>query len=45
MVRAMDFQSRGCQFQTTGSKVDSAFYHSEVDEMSIRNPWGLSAQN
>ena len=27
-----------------GSKVDSAFHHSEVDKVSTRNFWGLSGK-
>ena len=37
MVRALDSQSRDPRFKTTGgSKVDSAFQPSEVDQMSTR---------
>ena len=30
-----------CSKPMGGSKVDSAFHPSEVDEMSTRNSWGL----
>ena len=45
VVKALDSQSRGPVFKTTGgSKVDSAFHPSEVDKMSTRNFWELNGK-
>ena len=45
-LEAMDSQSRGPVFKTTsGSKVDSAFHHCEVDKMSTKNFWELSGKS
>ena len=42
VVKALDSQSRGSVFKTTGwLQVDSAFHPSEVDKVSTRNFWGL----
>ena len=43
MVRTLDSQSRGPGSKTNGgSKVDSSFHPSEVDQMSTRVSWKLS---
>ena len=45
VVKALDCQSRGPVFKTTGgSKVDSAFHPSEVEKMSLRNFWEISGK-
>ena len=46
VVKALDSQSRGPVFKKSlgGSKVDSAFHPSEVDEMSTRNFWELNGK-
>ena len=55
VVKALDSQSRGLVFKTTGwlqgrlslsggFKIDSAFHPSEVDKISTRNFWELSGK-
>ena len=45
VVKALDFQSRGRVFKTTGdSKVDSAFHPSNINKMSTTNFWELSGE-
>ena len=45
VVKALDTQSRGPVFKTTGcSKVDSACHHSEVGKTSTSNFWELSGK-
>ena len=45
VVKVLDSQSRGPEFKTTGgSKVNSGFHPSYVNEMSTRNFWGLSGK-
>ena len=46
VVGVMDFQSTGTAGSKPlgGSKVDSTFYPSEVDQMSTKNSWGLSGK-
>ena len=46
MVKALDSQSRGPVFKTTGwLQVDSVFHPFEVDKMSTRNFWELKGKN
>ena len=46
VVKVLDSQSRVPVFETScvGSKVDSAFRPSEVNQMSTRNLWELSGR-
>ena len=45
VVKALDYQSRGPVFKTTGgSKVGSAFRPSKVDKMSTRKFWELNGK-
>ena len=45
VIKALDFQSRGLVFKTTGgSKDDSICHPSKVDKMSTRNFWELNGK-
>ena len=45
LIEALDFQSRGRMFITTGcSKVNSAFHPAEVDQMNTKNFWEFSSK-
>ena len=44
VVKALDYQSRGPVFKTTGWLLDSAFHPSEVDKMSTRKFWELNGK-
>ena len=45
MVKGLDSQSRGLWFKTLGgSKVNSAFHPSEVDQLSTINSWELNGK-